>query len=454
MTAKATYDVFISHASEDKAEVARPLAVLLVKAGLRVWLDEAELVLGDSLRRKIDSGLASSRFGVVVLSKQFFSKEWPQKELDGLAAKETNGSRVILPVWHNITAEEIASHSPILADRLSIRTDAGLSSVAAAVLRATTRTSNVDSVDSPIAANSGESTGDPRVEELLEIDMPKSIDQLLVELVDSVTDAAEQQVEVTGLRTGFYDIDRFVGGLHPGDVHVVAARPAMGRTTFVLNIAEHVSIAEGLPVLFFAPMDRSAELTNRLLASVSRIDRRRLSTGQLSEDEWKRFAEAVPRVREAPLYFHDSPALTLDAVVDRTMRLRAKIGALGLLVIDSGWELVAMAAESGSEMRRLRQLARDANCAVLFVVQVMRSVETRIDKRPTMQDLPMADQLVENSGAVFFLYRDDHYNRDSVQPGVMEVLIAKSRGSPRGVVRLAFMGPISRIDNLAEWSQS
>ncbi len=454
MPAKVTYDVFISHASEDKADVARPLAVLLVKAGLKVWLDEVELVLGDSLRRKIDLGLASSRFGVVVLSKQFFSKEWPQKELDGLAAREASGRRVILPVWHNITAQEITAHSPLLADRLGIRTDIGLSSVAAAILRATTRTDSFDSVGSPGAASSGESTRSPQEEEQPEIDMPKSVDQLLVELVDRVTDAAEQQAEVTGLRTGFYDIDRFVGGLHPGDVHVVAARPAMGRTTFVLNIAEHVSIAEGLPVLFFAPMDRSAELTNRLLASVSRIDRQRLSTGQLSDDEWQRLAEAVPRVRDAPLYFHDSPRLTLDAVVDRTMRLRAKIGGLGLLVIDSGWELVPMAAESGGEMRRLRQLARDANCAVLFVAQVMRSVETRTDKRPTMRDLPMADQLGENSGAVFFLYRDDHYNRDSVQPGVMEVLIAKSRGSPRGVVRLAFMGPISRIDNLADWPQS
>jgi TIR domain len=135
----ARFDVFISHASEDKLDVARPLASLLLQAGLTVWLDEAELVIGDSLRRKIDQGLASSRHGVVILSKAFFAKEWPQKELDALVAREGDSTSVILPVWHNISAKDIVAFSPILADRLSVRTDRGLQSVAASILQASRR---------------------------------------------------------------------------------------------------------------------------------------------------------------------------------------------------------------------------------------------------------------------------------------------------------------------------
>ena len=133
------YDVFISHASEDKADVARPLAVHLQRLGLRVWLDELELTLGDSLRRKIDQGLAKSQFGLVILSPAFFSKEWPNKELDGLVAREDPELKVILPVWHNVNASDIVKFSPILADRVAVSTARGLASVAEQVVAAVRR---------------------------------------------------------------------------------------------------------------------------------------------------------------------------------------------------------------------------------------------------------------------------------------------------------------------------
>lgn len=132
------WDVFISHASEDKEEVARPLAVRLKDAGFRVWLDEAELRLGDSLRQKIDAGLAHSKYGIVILSEVFFNKEWPQKELDALVAREDNGLKIILPVWHGVDKTIIARFSPLLADRLGVSTKEGLDHVAAEVAKALT----------------------------------------------------------------------------------------------------------------------------------------------------------------------------------------------------------------------------------------------------------------------------------------------------------------------------
>jgi len=129
------WDVFISHATEDKDAIAKPLAEALSKRGIKVWYDKFTLTLGDSLRRKIDEGLACSRYGIVILSHSFFKKEWPQKELDGLAAKEYNGEKVILPIWHNLTREEVAKYSPMLADRLAVLTSQGLESMVEEVLR-------------------------------------------------------------------------------------------------------------------------------------------------------------------------------------------------------------------------------------------------------------------------------------------------------------------------------
>jgi TIR domain len=134
------YDVFISHASEDKEAVARPLARHLQKLGLRVWIDECELTLGDSLRRKIDTGLSQSQYGVVVLSPAFFGKEWPNKELDGLVAREDGSGKVVLPIWHNVNASDVLRHSPLLAAKIAVSTIRGIPEVAASVYAAVKRT--------------------------------------------------------------------------------------------------------------------------------------------------------------------------------------------------------------------------------------------------------------------------------------------------------------------------
>lgn len=437
-------DVFISHASEDKRDVARPLAALLVQAGLTVWLDEAELVLGDSLRRKIDQGLASARHGVVVLSKAFFSKEWPQKELDALVAREDGTQTVILPVWHNITAREIATFSPMLADRLGTRTDKGLPSVVAAILRAVRHHASGDpSISKP---DTQATASNP-----LKLSGPKRIDQLVVEFIDRVAEIHEADQEITGVRTGFHDLDRLIDGLTPGELYVLASRPSVGSTTFALNVAQHVASAEGLPVLYFSPHARVQELLNRLIAATGRIDRWHLASGRLTADEWERLSEAVELVHKGPLYIDDAAPLTISEVSTRSVRVRDEAGAVALIVIDTFEMLSQQDGQQvpSTEIRHLRLLARQINCPVLVLTTIPRNSETRIDKRPLLSDLPSHQVVEQNALAVLLLYRDDYYDRDSTDSGSIEVIVAQNRGRVAGTIKLAFTKASGRMDNLA-----
>ena len=317
---KPIWDVFISHASEDKEDVARPLAAFLTQAGLRVWLDEAELMIGDSLRRKIDAGLMSCRYGVTILSKAFFAKEWPQKELDALVAREINGSKVILPVWHNLGRAEIAKYSPLLADRLGISTDSGLLAVADAVFRAARAVQPIVHGQGPEPADTSESPSQIGRVQLGQHEPtgPRSVDLLLAELLARVANQYNQEVEITGIRTGFYDFDRLTGGLQPGELYVLGARPSMGSTTFSLCVSEHVATSEGLPVLFFSLQTKNADLVSQLIAATGRISRIGLATGRLEEQEWGRLTESVAMVAKSSLYFDDLPQMTINHIVEST----------------------------------------------------------------------------------------------------------------------------------------
>lgn len=437
------YDVFISHASEDKLDVARPLASLLVQAGLSVWLDESELTIGDSLRRKIDQGLASCRFGLVVLSKAFFSKEWPQKELDALVAREDGTDKVLLPVWHNLDSGDIRKLSPLLADRLGARTSDGLPFVAASIVRAIVGAEpKLESQQTPPIANSTGGTAGP-----------KRIDQLVLQFIDRMTEASNSAGEVAGVRSGFIDFDRMLGGFGAGELYICAARPAMGCSTFALNAAAHIAIAEGLPVLYFSSQATSQEILSHLIASTGRIDRRRLAVGQLSDDEWKRLTDATTAVHASPLYVDDSMHLTVDQVVENAKTVKSEAGALGFLVVDSLQTLAPLEASSEEAvLRKLRQLARELRCPVLLLMSASRSAEARSDKRPTAADLSCRDAIEHFATAVIYLYRDDYYNRESTNPGILEVIVGRNRGGVVGTVRLAFMKAIGRIENLTHES--
>jgi replicative DNA helicase len=288
----------------------------------------------------------------------------------------------------------------------------------------------------------------------------QSIDKLVVQLIDRVSELAENGAEeVTGVRTGYYDLDRMTAGFQPGDLVVLAARPSMGKTALALNIAEHVSVQEGLPVAVFSMEMGAAQLAVRLVGSLGRIDQQHLRTGALKDDEWTRLTEAVEKLGKASVFIDESPALNPAEVRARSRRQARQCGKLGLIVVDylqlmsgTGGSEENRATEIGEISRGLKALAKELQCPVLALSQLNRSVETRTDKRPMMSDLRESGAIEQDADVIMFIYRDDYYNKDSKEPGVAEVIIAKQRNGPVGTVKLTFLKPLTRFENMAAGS--
>lgn len=293
----------------------------------------------------------------------------------------------------------------------------------------------------------------------------QGIDKLVVDLLDRVNELHDNGAEdVTGVRTGFYDLDGQTAGLQKGDLIVLAARPSMGKTAFALNIAENVAVKEELPVLVFSMEMGASQLALRLVGSLGRIDQTHLRTGRLTDDEWGRLAEAVDRLKQAQLFIDETPGLTAAELRARARRMARQYGQLGLIVIDylqlmsgsaSGDE--NRATELGEISRGLKALAKELQCPVMALSQLNRSVETRNDKRPMMSDLRESGAIEQDADIIMFIYRDDYYNKmdgpnPSKEPGVSEIIVAKQRNGPVGTVKLTFLKPFTRFDNLAPGS--
>ncbi len=286
----------------------------------------------------------------------------------------------------------------------------------------------------------------------------QGIDKLVVSLIDRVTELYENGAEeVTGVRTGFYDLDRMTAGLQKGDLIVLAARPSMGKTAFALNIAENVAVHEGLPVLVFSMEMGAAQLALRLVGSLGRIDQQHLRTGKLGDEEWGRLAEAVEKLKQVQVFIDETPALTSAELRARARRMARQFGGtLGLIVIDylqlmsgSSSSEENRATEIGEISRGLKALAKELQCPVMALSQLNRSVESRNDKRPMMSDLRESGAIEQDADVIMFIYRDDYYNKDSKEPGVSEIVIGKQRNGPVGTVKLTFLKPLTRFDNLA-----
>ncbi|MCD0416463.1 replicative DNA helicase [Rubrivivax sp. JA1024] len=284
------------------------------------------------------------------------------------------------------------------------------------------------------------------------------IDKLVVDLIDRVQELHDNGAEeVTGVRTGFYDMDRMTAGLQKGDLIILAARPSMGKTAFALNIAENVAVAEGLPVLVYSMEMGASQLALRLVGSLGRIDQQNLRTGRLRTEEWERLTEAVDKLGQVQLFIDETPALTAPELRARARRMARQYGQLGLIVIDylqlmSGSSASTgenRATEIGEISRGLKALAKELQCPVIALSQLNRSVETRTDKRPMMSDLRESGAIEQDADIIMFIYRDEYYNKDSKDPGVAEVIIGKQRNGPVGTVRLAFLKPLTKFENLA-----
>lgn len=260
--------------------------------------------------------------------------------------------------------------------------------------------------------------------------------------------------DVTGVSTGFIDLDKMTSGLQPGDLIIVAGRPSMGKTAFSLNIAEHVSIEEKLPVAVFSMEMGGAQLVLRMLGSVGRLDQSVLKTGQLQDEHWTKLNEAVVKLTDAPMFIDETPGLTALEVRARARRLaRQQGGKLGLIVLDY-LQLMSgsgrsdnRASELGEISRSLKTLAKELQVPIIALSQLSRTVEQRTDKRPLMSDLRESGAIEQDADLIMFMYRDEYYHPDSQFKGLAECIIGKHRNGPTGKVHLTFQGQFTKFAN-------
>ena len=287
----------------------------------------------------------------------------------------------------------------------------------------------------------------------------QSMDALVVELLDRVTEMAENPNDITGVRTGFYEFDKMTSGLQPGDMIVLAARPSMGKTSLAINIAEHVALNEGLPVAVFSMEMGASQLAVRIVGSIGRIDQGHLRTGKLSDEEWPRLTEAIEKLRNVSLHIDETPGLTTSELRANARRLARQYGRLGLIVVDY-LQLMSVSTSMNDENRAtavgeisrgLKMLAKELKCPVIALSQLSRGVESRTDKRPMMSDLRESGAIEQDADIIMFIYRDDYYDKNSKEPGVAEVIISKHRNGPTGTVKLTFLKPLTKFENMASY---
>lgn len=285
----------------------------------------------------------------------------------------------------------------------------------------------------------------------------QAMDSLVVALLDRVQEMADNPNDVTGVPTGFYDLDRMTAGFQAGDLIVLAARPSMGKTALAINIAEHVALNEGLPVAVFSMEMGAAQLAVRIVGSIGRIDQGHLRTGKLTDEEWPRLTEAIEKLRTISLHIDETAGLTSSELRANARRLSRQCGKLGLIVVDylqlmsgSTNDGENRATELGEISRGLKMLAKELQCPVIALSQLNRSVETRPDKRPMMSDLRESGAIEQDADIIMFIYRDEYYTKDACkEPGVAEVIIAKQRNGPTGVVKLTFLKNITKFESMA-----
>jgi replicative DNA helicase len=261
--------------------------------------------------------------------------------------------------------------------------------------------------------------------------------------------------DVTGIPTGFKDLDSMTSGLQPGDLVIVAGRPSMGKTAFSLNMAENVALDSGLPVAVFSMEMGATQLAMRMIGSVGRLDQHRMRTGRLEDEDWVRLTTALGKLNDAPMFIDESAGLNALEVRARARRLHRQCGKLGLIVIDylqlmsSTRQGENRATEISEISRALKSLAKELDVPVVALSQLNRGLEQRPNKRPVMSDLRESGAIEQDADVILFIYRDEVYNPDSPDKGTSEIIIGKQRNGPIGTVRLTFLGEHTRFENFA-----
>ena len=287
---------------------------------------------------------------------------------------------------------------------------------------------------------------------------PQAVNPLLTKAIEKIDELYQSDNAITGLSTGFADLDKMTAGLQPSDLIIVAGRPSMGKTTFAMNLVEHAVISNDKPVIVFSMEMPGDSLVMRMLSSLGRIDQTKMRTGQLDDDDWPRLTSAVSLLKDRLLFIDDSAALSPTEIRSRARRIAREHGQLGLIMIDY---LQLMQVKGSSEnrtgeiseiSRSLKALAKELNAPVVALSQLNRSLEQRSDRRPVMSDLRESGAIEQDADVIAFIYRDEVYNDESPDKGVAEIIIAKQRNGPIGKCRLAFIGKYTKFEDLAHGS--
>jgi len=281
----------------------------------------------------------------------------------------------------------------------------------------------------------------------------------LVETFQRISHLYESGAEVTGLTTGFKDLDRLTAGLQPANLIILAARPSMGKSAFALEIANHVAVDAQRPCAFFSLEMSRQEVAQRLICSRGKVDAHAIRTGRLAKDDWPRLAQACGKLESAPLYVDDTPALSLLELRARAQTLKRRQPDLGLVVVDylqlmtTGRSEESRLQEVSAISRGLKEIAKDLDLPVVALSQLSRAVEQRHDKRPVLSDLRESGSIEQDADLVMFLYRDEYYERDDAddsKKGIAEVIIGKHRNGPIGSFNVAFISRYAKFASLQQ----
>ena len=283
---------------------------------------------------------------------------------------------------------------------------------------------------------------------------PEAIREVLVGVMERIDELHGVEGDVTGVPTGFLDLDRKTAGLQRGDLIVVAGRPSMGKTALALNVVESAAIGRKLAVVVFSMEMSSEQLTMRFMSSLGRIDAHKIRTGKLDDPDWPRLTTAMTMLNESKIFLDDSPDLTPTELRARCRRLKREHD-VGLVVVDY-LQLMHVpgtsenrATEISEISRSLKALAREIEVPVIALSQLNRSLETRANRRPLLSDLRESGAIEQDADVILFIYRDEVYNEESPDRGKAEIIVGKQRNGPTGTVTLAFLGHIAKFENYA-----
>ncbi|KAA1188864.1 replicative DNA helicase [Pseudohalioglobus sediminis] len=285
---------------------------------------------------------------------------------------------------------------------------------------------------------------------------PQEVNPLLKKALDRIEELYSSGGDITGLTTGFADLDNMTSGLQPSDLVIVAGRPSMGKTSFAMNLVENALLGTQRPILVFSMEMPADQLVIRMLSSIGRIDQTRIRTGKLEQEDWPKLTVAINKLHDMPLFIDDTPALTPTEVRSRVRKVvRENNGELGMIMLDY-LQLMQVAgssegrtAEISEISRSLKAIAKEFQVPVVALSQLNRSLEQRPNKRPVNSDLRESGAIEQDADVIMFIYRDEVYNEDSPDKGTAEIIIGKQRNGPIGMCKLAFIGQYTRFENLA-----